>query len=147
MKATLPNIVKSATSLLIEVEKAVDGFPRKRRYGLGSDMREGAANLVLLGQEASRAAKEPKRQVSLLRELDRAIARLKLQILLAYKLQCYSLQRCEMLSVLAGSCGRQCGGWLASHQHPNGQNSAAQGQRERASKLSTADASFVEAYQ
>ncbi|HZR35152.1 MAG TPA: four helix bundle protein [Nevskia sp.] len=145
MTYTIPHIVKAAESLLLEVEKAVAAFPVKYRHGLGADLRGGATSMVLLGQEAARARKEPKRQRALLRELSRCIDRAKLQILMGHRLQCYSLGRCEALTLLAAACGQQCGGWLNSveprKQNPNGQNSAAPGQRERAKTLSTGAAS------
>ena len=129
MNPTIPHIVKAAGSLLLEVEKAVADFPRKHRYSLGTDLRDGAINLVLLGQEASRAGREPNRQRALLRELSRCIDKLKLQILMGHRLQCFSFARCELLTTMAASCGRQCGGWLKAHtiKHPKGQNPAASG--------------------
>ncbi len=146
MKSNFPQIVTEAERLLFQIEKATAKFPRDYRHTLGGDLREDATNAVLLGQEAARASKHPSRQISLLWKMSSLIDRIKLRIDMAERLQCISLEWAGLITEIAGSCGRQCGGWLKQADTTlKGQSPDAHGRQERALTLSTGAAS-QEAY-
>ncbi len=75
-----------------------------------------------------------------------AIDKIKLQLQIAQRLQCYSFQRFELLARIAADLGKQCGGWQRQIAAIlNGQNPTATRRPERTETLSTRAASIVEA--
>mgnify|MGYP003964623867 FL=1 len=102
-------IWRDANRLLVEIERAVRGFPRYHKYPLGSELRRQAMTICRL---ISRAISDKQRQYHHLERLKLAVDDLKTQIQLAKELQVFSsFTQFQTLSELAVAVGRQSGGW------------------------------------
>ena len=142
MSFTLPPIAKTAERLLLEIEKAVAGFPRNHRYTAGAELREQAMKVTVL---VHRAWRDRQNQVALVERIRWEVDALKIRMQLCSRLRAFaSLVQFEMLARIARELGQQAGGWFRQHsgQHPNGQNAHGRhADAQRAKKLSTRDTS------
>lgn len=121
MAYELPQIVRSAERLLLEIEQAVSRWPRIHRYTHGALLRQQAMSVAQL---THRAWRDRRRQIDWIAELARAIDDLKLSLQLGKQIQAFaSFAQFEMIARLAAETGRQCGGWL-KQVHSKGQNTA-----------------------
>jgi hypothetical protein len=137
MTASIPPIVKLAERVLVGVEQAACGFPRKHRYTLGSDLRKQAMGVARL---THRAWRDHAGRRSWLKQLTQAVDDLQLTIDIGCQLRAFrSFGQFEDLARLAKDLGKQCGGWHRhqKEQHPQGQNAPAGSPSQRAKTLST----------
>ena len=70
MTPGLPPIVKLASRLLVDIERAVRGFPRYHRYAIGADLREDAREVQ---RAARRAWRDRPRQLARVNQLAKTI--------------------------------------------------------------------------
>lgn len=96
MSFTLPPIAKTAERLLLEIEKAVAGFPRKHRYTAGEELRTQAMDVTVL---VHRAWRDRQNQVALIERLRWDVDALKIRMQLCSRLHLFaSLAQFEMLA-------------------------------------------------
>jgi len=142
MTFQLPPIAKTAERLLLEIEQAVAGFPRKHRYTAGEELRKQAMGVTVL---VHRAWRDRKQQLALIERVVWEVDALKIRMQLCSRLRAFaSLAQFEMLARIARELGKQAGGWYRqqSGTHPNGQSAQGrQAHAQRAEKLSTRDTS------
>jgi hypothetical protein len=147
MTFQLPPIAQTAERLLLEIERAVAGFPRRHRYTVGADLRQQAMGVTVL---VHRAWRDRRNQVALIERVRWEVDALKIRMQLCSRLRAFaSLAQFEMLARIARELGKQAGGWHRQHsgQHPNGQNGhGSHADAQRAKKLSTRDTSPWEVY-
>jgi len=149
MTFQLPPIAKTAERLLLEIERAVAGFPRRHRYTAGAELRQQAMGITVL---VHRAWRDRKQQLALIEHVVWEVDALKIRMQLCSQLRAFaSLAQFEMLARIARELGKQAGGWYRqqSSPHPNtGQNAQGrQARAQRAEKLSTRGTSSWEVYQ
>jgi hypothetical protein len=121
MSYSLPPIVKSAESLLVQIEQAVRRFPRYHKYAHGARLREQAMNVTQL---AHRAWRDQAQRPMWTTKLVWAVDDLKLSLQLGKEIRAFvSFAQFEMLARLASDLGKQCGGWR-KQQHRDSQNAA-----------------------
>jgi hypothetical protein len=149
MTFQLPPIAKTAERLLLEIEQAVAGFPRKHRYTAGEELRKQAMGVTVL---VHRAWRDRKQQLALIERVVWEVDALKIRMQLYSRLRAFaSLGQFEMLARIARELGKQAGGWLRQQKsgtHPtNGQSAqGSQAHAQRAEKLSTRGTSSWEVY-
>ena len=149
MSFTLPPIAKTAERLLLEIEQAVAGFPRKHRYTAGEELRKQAMDVTVL---VHRAWRDKRNQVALIERVRWEVDALKIRMQLCSRLRAFaSLAQFEMLARVARELGKQAYGWhrqmLESGKHPTGQNEHGRhADVQRAEKLSTRGTSQWEVY-
>ena len=136
MPFDLPPIAKAAERLLVEIEQAVQGFPRCHKYATGKDLREQAMQVTRL---CHRAWRDRQQQLQWTTQLVWAIDELRLTMQLGSCIKAFkSFRQFEMLIRLTEDLGRQAGGWKRQQeQHRKGQNPAREAAPERAQILST----------
>ena len=133
MKNDLPDIAKAAARIRVTIEDAVHRFARKDRYSVGTELRDGAREVVRLTIQAWR---EPQRRLIRVRELSIAIDSLKLDLMLARDINAFRGDReAEAIGREIKSIGEQCGGWL-KELHRKGQNDPGSSPVQRAQILS-----------
>jgi len=139
----LPEIVKAAERILVEVEKAVRAFPRYHKYAHGARLRDQA---MAVAQAAHRAWRDRAHQVVAIERLSDAIDDMKISLQLGKQIEAFaSFAQFEMLARLVSELGRQCGGWRRQKRR-RGQNAIEpSASSQRAQVLSSRDASS-EAY-
>lgn len=109
MTPGLPPIVKLASRLLVDIERAVRGFPRYHRYAIGADLREDAREVQ---RAARRAWRDRPRQLARVNQLAKTIDELKDSLQLGKEVEAFrSFGEFEALARVAAELGRQCGGW------------------------------------
>lgn len=136
MTPDAPAIVKLSEQVLVEIERAVLGFPRFHKYASGAELREAAREVARAAHRAWRAYED---KLELIGRLAFAIDNLKLELQVAKGLHAFkSFAQFEAIARLVSALGRQCGGWQ-KEQHRKGQNSAASKPTERAQILSARD--------
>ena len=133
-----PAIVKASERVLLEIEKAVRGFPRYHKYACGADLRCDARQVAKC---AERAWRDHQRRALWVGRLVFAVDDLKRDLQLSLRIQAFgSFREFEALARLVADLGRQCGGW--QKQQSKRQNPGAQtGASERPQILSTRAAS------
>jgi hypothetical protein len=130
----LPPILKSAETLLVEVERAVISGKRIYRNGYGSDLRQQAQRVAFI---AHKAWWERENQPQWSATLKDAVDDLKLRIQIGGRIHAFSsFGKFEQLARLAADLGRQVGGWYKK-QHPKGQNDRRYAVDQRAKILSS----------
>jgi len=147
MTFQLPPIAKTAERLLLEIGRAVPGFPRKYRE-IGKELRDQAMGITVL---VHRAWRDKRNQLALIERVVWDVDALKIRMQLCSQLRAFaSLAQYEMLARIARELGKQAGGWYRekSSSHPNtGQNAqGGQAHAQRAEKLSTRGTSNWEVY-
>jgi hypothetical protein len=136
-----PSIVRLASNLTRDIEKAVARFPRSHKYVIGVDLRRRA---VKAWETAQRAWIDRDQQPALVAKLVKKVDRLRISMQLAKALNAFgSFAEFEALARDLSNLGRQVGGWN-KHLNPKGQNPTASAPAERASTLSTRAASKCE---
>ena len=70
MTFQLPPIAKTAERLLLEIEQAVAGFPRKHRYTAGEELRKQAMGVTVLVHRAWRDRRQQRALWAVLRPRD-----------------------------------------------------------------------------
>jgi hypothetical protein len=137
----LPPIVRLASGLTRDIEKAVQRFPQAHKYVLGAELRRRA---MKVWETAQQAWLERDRQAALVRKLVKRVDRLRLTLQLGKELHAFgSFGEFEALARSLADLGRQVGGWN-KQLNPKGQNPSASAPAERAKTLSTRAASKCE---
>jgi hypothetical protein len=149
MTFQLPPIAKTAERLLLEIEQAVAGFPRRHRYTVGAELRQQAMGVTVL---VHRAWRDRKQQLALIERVIWEVDSLKIRMQLCSRLRAFaSLAQFEMLARIARELGKQAGGWYRQQKgkHPtNGQSAQGrQAHAQSAENLSTRGTSGWEVYQ
>ena len=111
--------------LVLEVEAAVDAFPRKRKFGLGQEIRDLAYGGYKLAEKAWLSPSWSEKQHGFLGELIELNDELKRRLNIAREMQAFSKARFQHVTEVAVGVGRQATGWRKSFKHPKGQNSHA----------------------
>jgi hypothetical protein len=144
MTFRVPELVKTAERLLVEIEQDVSRFPRAHRYASGAELRAQGMRVARL---AHRAWRDRANAADWSRRLVWAVDDLKLTMQLASRIKAFaSFGQFESLARIATELGRQVGG-LYKHHHPKSQNAAARSaDPQRAKTLSTRAASQREAH-
>jgi hypothetical protein len=137
-----PPILQAIQRLRSDIERAVPGFPRKYRYGIGASLREEIHTVARLANRAWRDRVQVRRWTT---ALVWAVDELKQTMQVAKEVKAFaSFAQFEMLVRQAEELGKQCGGWKRQHRadHPIGQNVPGSAQGQRAQTLSTSGASL-----
>ena len=141
MSFQLPPIAKTAERLLLEIEQAVAGFPRRYRYTVGAELRQQAMGVTVL---VHRAWRDQRNRLALIERVKWEVDTLKIRMQLCCRLRAFaSFAQFEALARVARELGKQAGGWhrQQSGTHPTGQNAQGrQAHAQRAEKLSTRSA-------
>jgi hypothetical protein len=125
-----PPVVKESERLLLDIEVAVQRWPRSHRYGVGADLRKQALALAV---GANLAWREQGRRAAHVRGLVEGVEQLKVLLQLGSQLKAFaSFGQFERLARQAHSVGRQVGGWSKSESHPKTQNCGRQDGAPRA---------------
>lgn len=136
----LPDIVKKAERLLVDIEAAVRDFARYHKYSIGSDMRAHACEVLRI---CHRAWRDRPRQAHWVTELVWAIDELKLSLRIGSLVKAFkSFAQFESLIRNAEEVGRCAGGWKREI-HRKGQNPDGDIPPERAQILSGRAASVI----
>jgi len=137
--SNLPDAVKTANRLLLEIETQVQRFPKLHKFRTGQRLVDEAFTIADLAYEIWFDRDKRGR----IEDLDTAIRRFKITLQLASKLNAFtSIGALENVATLARSLGKQCGGWRKKLQ---GQGPAASAPAGSASILSSRPASLAEA--
>jgi len=137
----LPPIVRTASGLTRDIEKAVTRFAHSQKYVIGAQLRRRA---MKVWETAQQAWIERDRQAHLVRKLVKRVDKLRLTMQLAKELHAFgSFAEFESLSRDLSNLGRQVGGWN-KQLNPKGQNLPPLAVGERAMTLSTHAASMCE---
>lgn len=137
----IPDIVKRAERLLLDIEKAVKSFPRYHKYTIGTDVRNQAMTVVRI---SSRAWRDISNRGHWLSELIWSVDELKISLQLGSQLRVFkSFAQFEQIIRQAAEVGACAGGWKRNHQ--KSQNSDLSQGQKRAQILSGRSASVEQA--
>jgi hypothetical protein len=107
-------IFRDATRLVLEIEKAVQMFPKYHKYTLGSEMRQSAYDLLIAITYAINNKNSRNKSVQKAHNLSEV---LKIKIHLAKQITNLNFKTFEILASFVIDISRQCKAWQNKLQH------------------------------
>jgi hypothetical protein len=142
MAFNLPPVVKLAERLACDIEEAVTKFDRRHRHTFGERLINRAWDVL---EATDAAARYPDERAQLLKQLRRAVDRLKAIMQMGQRLRQFaSFGQFNELMRSAHELGAQVGAWHRKY-HPQDQSAVAPAPQQRVKTLSTHAASKAEA--